>query len=168
MQNIIRFVPRFIILVLLQVLVLNNLQFLGYINIYLYILLILSLPLQTPKWLTLIIGFALGLTIDIFSNTMGLHAFATVLIAFLRIPVVSLFVSVEKNTSVLPSISSFGLSGYLKYAGILVLIHHVTLFYLETFTFIDFWFVLLRSLLSSICTFIIIIGIQFFSINKGR
>ena len=85
-QNII----SFILLVLVQVLALNNIQFLGYINPYIYILFILSLPVRLPQWITLLLGFVLGLTIDTFSNTMGTHAFATVLIAFLRNGIIKL------------------------------------------------------------------------------
>ncbi len=87
---------RFILLVLLQVLVLNNIQFMGYINPYLYILFILSLPYQTPKWFVLLLGFRLGLTIDVCSNTMGMHAFATVFVAFLRGGTIKLFTSIEE------------------------------------------------------------------------
>lgn len=67
LQNIIRFV----LLVLAQVLILNNIQFLGYINPYIYILFIFSLPYRTPQWLILSLAFILGLTIDIFSKTWG-------------------------------------------------------------------------------------------------
>jgi len=84
MLTIIQNIIRFLLLVLFQVLVLNNIEFLGFINPYLYILFILSLPVQTPRWFALLLAFVLGLTIDTFSNTMGMHAFASVLICFLR------------------------------------------------------------------------------------
>lgn len=75
---------RFIVLVLIQVLILNNIEFSGYINPFLYVLFILLLPFETPAWLLLVSGFALGLTVDLFMNTPGLHAAATVLTAFVR------------------------------------------------------------------------------------
>ena len=82
MPTVLQNIFSFILLVLVQVLVLNNIQFLGYIDPYLYILFILVLPVQMPRWFLLILAFALGITIDIFSNTLGMQAFATVFIAF--------------------------------------------------------------------------------------
>ena len=81
MLSLLQNIFSFIVLIVLQVLVLNNVQFLGFLNPYIYILFILSLPVKFPRWITLILGFVLGLIIDVFSNTIGTHAFATVLIA---------------------------------------------------------------------------------------
>src|SRR5580658_7192394 len=75
---------RFIILVGIQVLVLNNLELNGVFNPYIYPLFILLLPINTPKWLLLLLGFGTGLVIDMFSNTMGMHAAATTLLAYMR------------------------------------------------------------------------------------
>ena len=96
MLSLIQNIFSFIVLILLQVLVLNNVQFLGFLNPYIYILFILSLPVKFPRWITLILGFVLGLIIDIFSNTIGIHAFATVLIAFFRAGIIKLFISSRK------------------------------------------------------------------------
>ena len=98
-QNILRFV----LLVLVQVLVLNNIQFLGYLNPYLYILFILALPVRLRQWIVLLLAFVLGLTIDAFSNTMGLHAFATVFMAFFRLPIIKMFTTIEEGVSPIPS-----------------------------------------------------------------
>lgn len=151
---------RFILLVLTQVLVLNNIQFLGFINPYIYILFILSLPVLTPRWFSLILAFALGLTIDMFLNTMGMHTFAAVLIAFLRNGVIKLFTSLEEGNNPTPSFHSFGVGAYIKYVVLLVFIQHFTLFYLEAFTFTHFWFTLLKIILSSVVTILLILGIQ--------
>jgi rod shape-determining protein MreD len=154
---------RFIILVLVQVLVLNNIQFLGYINPYLYILFILALPVQMPRWMTLLLAFALGLTIDIFSNTGGMHASASVLVAFSRNGIVKLFTSIEEGNNPTPSFYTFGVSAYIKYVVALVFIHHTTLFILEAFSFANFWITLAKIILSSIVTVLMILGIQSFS-----
>ena len=159
LQNIIRFV----LLVLVQVLVLNNIQFFGYINPYIYILFILSLPFQTPRWLALLLAFVLGLTIDAFSNTMGMHAFAAVMVAFLRNGIIKLFTAIEEGNNPTPSFHTFGVSAYIKYVVTLVIIHHATLFFLEAFTFANFWIMSLKIILSSILTIMMILGIQ--SIN---
>lgn len=151
---------RFILLVLAQVLVLNNVQFLGFINPYIYILFIFSLPVLTPRWLSLILAFALGITVDAFSNTMGMHAFAAVLIAFLRNGTVKLFIALDEGNNPTPSFYTFGVSAYVKYIVVLVFIHHATLFFLEAFTLTNFWFTLSKIILSSVVTILLILGIQ--------
>ncbi len=151
---------RFILLVLFQVLVLNNIQFLGYINPYLYILFIIALPVRTPRWFSLILAFAIGLTIDIFSNTLGIHAFATVLIAFLRNGLIKIFTSIEEGSNPTPSFYTFGVGAYIKYVVLFVFIHHSILFYLEAFSFAHFWIISAKIILSSLLTILLILGIQ--------
>jgi len=160
MPVILQNIFRFIFLVLAQVLVLNNIQFLGYINPYLYILFILALPVQAPRWMTLLLAFALGLTIDIFSNTGGMHASASVLVAFSRSGIIKLFTSIEEGNNPTPSFYTFGVSAYIKYVVSLVLIHHTTLFILEAFSFANFWITLVKIILSSFVTILMILGIQ--------
>lgn len=158
LQNII----RFIVLVLVQVLILNNIQFLGYINPYLYIYFILALPVRIPRWFVLILAFVLGLIIDMFSNTMGLHTFATVFVAFIRYPVIDLFISVDEGADPEPSAVSFGWIPYLRYVIILVLIHNILLFTLEAFSFVNIGIIFLKTLLSAIVTSLLILAIQMF------
>ena len=155
-QNIL----RFIFLVLAQIFVLNKIQFLGYLNPYLYILFILALPVRVPQWVTLLLAFVLGLTIDTFSNTMGLHAFAAVFMAFFRFPVIKLIVTVDERLNPSPSFHTFGITNYLKYALILVAIHHVVLFFMEAFSFAHVGILLLRILLSVLVTSMLIAAIQ--------
>jgi len=108
MKMVLQNIVSFIVLVLVQVLVLNNIHFMGYINPYIYILFILLLPVRFSRHFTLILAFVLGLIIDAFSNTYGMHAFSTVLIAFLRPFAVNLFANIEEDTNPTPSFNSFG------------------------------------------------------------
>ena len=160
LQNIL----RFLILVLLQVLVLNNIQFLGFINPYIYILFILSLPVRLPRWVALLLAFALGLTIDIFSNTPGIHASATVLVAFLRNGIINLFITIDEGNNPTPSYYTFSVGAYVKYVVFMVFIHHTALFIMEAFSFAHFWLMLAKIILSSAVTILLILGIQ--SLNK--
>ena len=160
LQNIL----RFLILVLLQVLVLNNIQFLGFVNPYIYILFILSLPVKMPRWAALLLAFVLGLTIDIFANTPGMHAFASVMVAFSRNAVINLFISIDEGNNPTPSFYTFSVGTYVKYVVVMVFIHHFTLFFLEAFSFTHFWLVLAKIILSSAVTVLLILGIQ--SLNK--
>lgn len=151
---------RFILLVLFQVLILSNIQFLGYINPYVYILFILSLPVRTPSWFALILAFLIGLNIDMFSNTIGMHAFASVMMAFLRNGTIKLFTSIEEGNNPTPSFHTFGVNAYVKYIVTMVFVHHTTLFLMEAFTLANFWMMLSKILLSTLVTLLVILGIQ--------
>ena len=81
-KDYLRYILIFILLLLIQLLVLNNINLGGYINPYVYLLFILLLPYGTPRWVLLLVGFFTGLVVDYFSNTLGLHASATLILAF--------------------------------------------------------------------------------------
>lgn len=157
-----KYVIMFFALVLVQVLILNNIQFSGLVNPYIYILFILLLPFTIPGYFLLGIAFILGISIDIFNNTPGIHAGATVLLGFLR-PAIAQLVSsreiIEKGTT--PNMTQLGSANFIKYTVISVLIHHLFLFFAEAFSFGDFFETLLRWILSSVFSIIIILGSQF-------
>lgn len=163
MLRIIHFISLFLALVLIQVLILNNIQFLGFINPYIYVLFILSLPARTPRWLVVLLGFFLGISIDTFSNTLGMHAAATVLIAYLRSFIINIFTSIDEGNNPIPSFHSFGVGAYVKYAMVLVILHHSVLFLLESFTITNFTLVIYKSILSSIVTLMIVLGVKSFN-----
>lgn len=160
MQLVLQNIFRFIILVVVQVFVLDNIQFMGYISPMIYILFILSLPVRFHRGLSLILAFVLGLTIDMFNNTMGLHAFATVLLAFFRNPVIRIFVSLEEGVNPTPSFRTFGVSSYIKYIATLIVTHHTVLFLMESFSFLNLSLLIPKILISSLVTFLLIAGIQ--------
>lgn len=158
LQNIL----RFIFLILLQVFVLDNIQFMGYINPMIYVLFILSLPVRFPKWALLILAFIMGLIIDVFSNTAGMHSFALVFAAFLRTPVINIFTSLDEGANPTPSFHTFGVSAYVKYVVILVLIHHFILFFIESFSFLHLTLLIPKIIFSSTVTILLILGLQSF------
>ena len=158
LQNIL----RFIFLILLQVFILDNIQFMGYINPMIYVLVILSLPVRFPKWALLILAFIMGLIIDVFSNTAGMHSFALVFAAFLRTPVINIFTSLDEGANPTPSFHTFGVSAYVKYVVILVLIHHFILFFIESFSFLHLTLLIPKIIFSSTVTILLILGLQSF------
>lgn len=155
---------RFLFLVLLQVVVLNHVQWSGFVNPYIYILFILMLPLETPRWAVLLMGFATGLIIDMFGNTSGLHAAATTLLAFARPGVLNLIAprdGYEPETTFTPQ--KLGIKWFLAYVIILTVIHHFFYFYLEVFRLSEFFMTFFKALLNSLITIVIIlIGIYLF------
>ena len=157
-------IGRFVFLILFQVLILNNIQFSGYINPYFYIYFILLLPFETPRWLLLLSAFLLGLSLDAFTNTFGLNASACVLMAFARPFVISaISTGSEFMIGHSPSLKNQGMKWFAYYSIILVLVHHFALFYLEIFRFTEFFQTLFRVLLSSVFTLLIVFIAEYLS-----
>ena len=105
----------FIGLVLLQVLILNNVHIAGYATPFLYIYFILKFSSGTSRNELMLWAFFFGLTIDIFSDTPGMNAAATVLLAFLRPSLLRLFTPRDNPDSLIPSFKTMGISPFLKY-----------------------------------------------------
>lgn len=156
----------FVVAVLVQVLFMNHIQFSRFVNPYFYVLFLLLLPLNTPRYLLLLLGFLLGMTVDVFSNTPGIHASSSVFLAFVRPYIIntSNFDDAEKVMS--PTVLNIGFGAFVRYAAILIVVHHFFLFYIEIFTFHGFFQTFLRSLFSSIFTFVFIIISQFLIFRK--
>jgi len=149
---------RFFFLIIFQVLILNHINLGGYINPYFYIYFILLLPFSTPRWMLLVLSFILGIGIDIFTNTIGLNAAACVLMGFARPFVISAISSgPESLIGETPSLRNQGMKWFLYYAIILVLVHHISLFYLEIFRLTEFFATFVRILLSSTFTLMLVL-----------
>ncbi len=162
-------VVRFFILVLVQVLVLNHIQWSGFVNPYVYILFILLLPFETPKWMLLILALIMGLTIDMFNNTSGMHAAATVLIAFARPRILRLIAprdGYESETSLTPAVMGF--KWFITYVSVSVLLHHFIYFYIEVFRFNEFFFTFFKAILNSVITILLIILGQYIFSKRSK
>ena len=167
MYIVARNIFRFIVVILFQVLVMDNVMINGYMNPYIYLLFILLMPFETPRWILLLSGFALGFTMDLFTGTLGMHTAATVLVAFLRPYLLNLLASRDGyEPETFPRIHYYGFSWFLKYTLLLVLIHHLALFYLEVFQLKLFFSTLLRVILSSILSTSTIVLSQYFVFRK--
>ncbi len=161
-RQISRYFLQFLVLVLLQVFILNNVQLGGFVNPYIYILFIILLPVNTPKWLLLVLGFVLGISIDIFSHTPGMNSSATIFMAFIRpyvLEIVAPREGYDKDSS--PRLKTYGFTWFLRYAFILVLAHHFVLFYIEVFRFSDFFLTFSRVILSTIFSTLLIVTSQY-------
>lgn len=156
----------FIVLVLVQVLLLNQVQFSGYINPYIYILFVLLLPLNSPRYVVLLLAFLIGLTVDVFSNSLGIHAASTVFIAYLRPFVIRAISNREEDRSDYPGLYQNKFVWFLYYTSIMVVFHHLLLFYLEVFSISNFFATLYRVILSSLFSIFIIILSQFLIFRK--
>jgi len=166
-NSILRFGLIFILLILLQILLFNNIQFSGYVNPYVYIMFILLLPVEIPSWLLLLLSFTTGLIMDFFSGSPGMHSSATVLAGFVR-PYVLRIISprdgYEPGSN--PSMLTYGFIWFLTYTSLIVLVHHTALFYLEVFRFADFFRTMLRVLLSSLFSITFILLFEYYRRGK--
>jgi hypothetical protein len=157
---------RFVTLILLQVAIFNNINFLGFINPYVYIIFIFLFPIRDNRLILLLVSFVLGMTLDMFLDSGGVHAGASVVLAYSR-PILLKFSfgmlyehqSVNFNNSEVGSL--------ISYVAIGTLLHHLVLFSLEIFNIGSIWLILKKTLFSSIFTLIVsILIIILFSQNR--
>jgi hypothetical protein len=160
-------IARFIFLALAQIYIFNNIQVSGYINPQVYVLFILMLPFEITGFWLLTLAFMMGLTVDFFQHTPGMHATASVILAFLRPGVIRL---VGKKDDLepwqYPNIRDSGAGWFLAYTLILVFLHHLALFYLEVFRFSEFFQTLLKVLINTVLTSLIIMLIQYLFFSR--
>ena len=144
---------RFVFLILFQVLIINNIQLSGYLNPFLYVLFLLMLPFEMADWVVLLLGFLLGIMLDMFTDTLGMHTTACVFMAFMRKNVL-LFMSPREGyeSGKSPNFRDMGISWFIIYSSILVFLHHFILFFTESFRLSDIFPTFLKIILSSAFT----------------
>lgn len=150
-------IGRFLIITAIQAVILNQIHFSGYITPYLYPIFILLLPFDTRGYVLLLAAFFSGLAVDMFSNSLGMHASATLLMAFLRPSVIRLItIKSDFEPGTEPRVSEMGTGWVLIYSAILISIHHLALFFIEVFRFQEFGDIVVRSLLSAAFSLVLI------------
>ncbi len=162
-------VVLFFVYITVQVMLLKNLVLFDSAFCFLYVVFILLLPFELSTMMTILIGFLVGFSIDIFYDSMGLHAFATVLMSYLRnywLSVITPQGGYEAGNS--PTMASNGVQWFLVYAIPLVFTHHFVLFFLEASGFDLFWFTMLKIISSLFFTMIVIVFLQFLVPQRKR
>jgi len=166
-NNLLKYSVVFIVSVLLQVLVLNHILIFKMISPFFYLIFLLLLPYDTPRAMLILLGFILGLSIDAFTNTLGVHTAVCVIIGFIRPGILNKISTRETRESVTaPRISTMSLNWFISYSAIFITIHHLLLFMLEAFTFEGILFTLLRAVLSGILSIALIVISQFLFFRK--
>ncbi len=159
-KMIIQFISLFLVLTIMQV-VCNKIVLFGVATPFVFIYLLLRLPIVFSKNWTFTIAFLLGLIIDLFNDTPGMNALSCVLLAAVRVPVFkACFTRDDDLSNPMPSIASLGLGGYLKYMSILVLFYCMALFFIQAFSLHNFTLTLLRIGGSSVLTVVLLLGID--------
>ena len=146
---------RFIFLILLQVLLLNNINFLGYINPQLYVLFIILFPFNANQSLFLFLSFLLGLGIDIFEDSGGINAAACLVAAYVRPAILRFSFGVSYDYQTI-KFSSTPYGSRFTYVALVVLLHHVVLFLLEIFSFAHLLLLLKKTMYSGLFTIVLV------------
>jgi len=150
--------------VLLQVLFLNNIQFVSYINPLVYLILIITLPQDTEKWFLIVYAFFLGILLDLFEGNIGLNSSSLVFIAFFKPYLNKVLIPknlIDEKDKL--GLKNLGIQTFSIYALMLIFIYNSFLFLLENFSFSPILPLILKVVLSTIVTFIIILIFQLFT-----
>lgn len=157
------------ILVLAQVIVFNHICLFNVAVPLVFIYLLVRLPITLSANWMLTIGFFLGLTVDIFSDTYGMNTLACTIEAMMRKPILRLYVPREEDlTRPEPSMYSLGTATYLKYLLTMTLLYCSLIFLIEAFTFFNPVRLLLRIVFSTILSMALMIGIDSFMTPKSE
>jgi len=151
---------RFILLVLIQAVALNNVHVAGMATPYIFPLFILLLPYSTPMWLLLITSFLTGLSIDFFSGSLGVHAASCTLLAFLRPVIINLVSAKGAEGKQIPRIADFGLAAFSTYIVTALTVYHLTAFFIEIGTFFNPAYTLFKALLSALLAIVLVLVIE--------
>ena len=157
---------RFFLLVLAQVLIFNHIDFLGYVNPYIYIIFIILFPLNNNRLTLLLASFFIGLTIDTFSDSGGVHAAACVVAAYARPVILKYsFGMLYEHQSI--KFGNAEIGSLVGYVSIFTIIHHTVLFSIEIFNTSKILIILQKTLFSSIFTIVLsVLFIMIFSQSR--
>lgn len=160
--KLIRNILIFMGLIVLQLLILDNIRLGSFIHPCVYVLFVLLLPFDTSRLSLMFNGFIIGMVIDVFNGTPGLNAAATVLVAYLRPYIISLVSrKSELEGKTYPSITEMELKWFIIYTLLLLIVHNLTLFLLEAFSFKLFGLIMLETLVSVPVSLIVIILLMY-------
>ena len=155
-SNILQNIILFFVLLFLQVTILNNVQFLGYINPFLYVLFVIVYPYRKDRGVILLSSFLLGLFIDFFLNSGGTNAAATLFVAYIRLPLLKWILGKNEIDFQVFNITKQPFLKVLTYVSFIVLTHSMIIFSLEYFKLSLIGTLLSKTLLTSIFTILLI------------
>ena len=151
-------IGRYLLVMLLQVLLFDQLQLWGACHPYIYVLCLLMMPITLPHSVDMLIGAFAGFIMDIFCNSLGVHMAACILLMYIRPYLIGVIVNDKDRLNEQISLHAIGMEALLKYTVIMVLIHHLTVFSLAAWSWSHMGFVLLETIASSTITILLVIG----------
>ena len=171
MSTLVKNIMRFILLILVQFYVLDKIHLHQMLTPYIYFLFILWMPFKMNRSLQMLLAFLLGFTLDSFRHSPGFHAAACVLIAYERPFLINILIPQEGADSNYEEPSARSMGGffpYLIYAGLLSLLHHSWLFFLEAMEFGNFWYFIVKTFLSTIISLLLIFAAELLFSRKQK
>ncbi len=151
-------IGRYLLIMVLQVLLFDQLQLWGACHPYIYVLCLLMMPITLPHSADMLIGAFAGFIMDIFCNSLGVHMAACILLMYIRPYLIGVIVNDKDRLNEQISLHAIGMEALLKYTVIMVLIHHLTVFLLAAWSWSHMGFVLLETIVSSTITILLVIG----------
>lgn len=151
-------IGRYLLIMVLQVLLFDQLQLWGACHPYIYVLCLLMMPITLPHNVDMLIGAFAGFIMDIFCNSLGVHMAACILLMYIRPYLIGVIVNDKDRLNEQINLHSIGMEALLKYTVIMVLIHHLTVFSLAAWSWSHMGFVLLETIVSSTITILLVIG----------
>lgn len=164
MKDVYKYIWIVPIFILAQVLFLNNINLGGYINPLLYLVLIITLPQDTEKWFLITFAFIIGLLLDLFEGNMGLNSSSLVFIAFIKPYLEQILIpknSIEEKEKL--NLQTLGIRIFSAFSFSLIFMHSSFLFLLDYFNTLDVFVILIKIILSSFTTYIVILILQLFT-----
>jgi hypothetical protein len=159
----------FFIYLLYQVMILQNVVLFHTAFCFLYVLYLILLPVDSNPLLLMLFGFLMGFAVDMFYESIGLHAFASVLIMYIRNSWLnSLTPQGGYDSNSVPSMAMNGVQWFLVYSVPLIFLHHTILFFMEAGGFGMFWFTLWKVITSTVFTTVVILLAQFLFPGRRR
>ncbi len=166
-KSIIRYFIAPVLLILLQVLVLNHVHLFNRFTPQFYLLIIILLPFETPRWAMLFYGFFLGLTIDVFTDSLGLHTISTLFAAYIRHFILQVLAPRDGyDPGMLPRAKTFGFPWFIKFAFAVTLLHHLVLYIFEVFKFSGIGTILIYTIVGTLFTTLTLVISQLFIFRK--
>lgn len=157
---------RFIFIFFIQIWIFKHITFslggFAFIHFLIYPVAILLLPVKTPRSILLCLAFLLGILMDVFYDSLGVHAAAMVFTAYIRNTIIAFLEPFEGyNINDIPTIKQMGSAWFVSYLSIALLIHIFLYFSFEAFSFVFFFEIFLNTIFSFIVSFIVILIAQF-------
>jgi hypothetical protein len=161
-RNIVLYGFQFVMFALAQILLFRKLVLFDRAFCFVYVAFVLTLPVDTPPLFLMAVAFLLGFTIDVFYDSLGLHAMSLVALAYLRNYWLSAITPQGGyDAGAMPVLAANGLQWFLVYAIPLVFVHHLILFYVEAGGFSSFWFTMMKVTGSLFFTLTVIVLLQY-------
>ena len=153
-------IGRLLLIFVLQVLLFDHLHIGSWGIVMMYILFLINLPIRIPRWAEMLIGLLVGIMMDVWHSSLGIHIAACVALSFVRPLLLNNAIQDIERIKDNISVQTIGRIEYTKCAVVLTVLHHFIVFSLETLNIQFWWIVILQTLISSAMTLCVILGYE--------